>query len=233
VLIDCKLTYDENGTFTISNDYRRVSIVQNPTLNDGITAATALDYDLMTRLTFGSVTGTTFVADEIVTGSVSQATGVVIDYDPTGLVLRLAEVVGKFVPGDSVVGASATGLLQTYAGTAVSATSSSIVLPTGASASANAYTGMTIQITSGAGAGQIATITNYVGVNTTATIMQISPVVSSTWSVTPTNTSGFSIANITLPDFEPFSGGIVYMENRRPIARAADQVEDLKIVVEF
>jgi hypothetical protein len=28
-------------------------------------------------------------------------------------------------------------------------------------------------------------------------------------------------------------GEIVYLENRRPIARSSDQVEDVKIVVEF
>ena len=228
VLIDSKLTYDENGTFTVSNDYRRVSILSNPTLNDGITQATALDYDQMTRLTFGSVTGTTFVQDEVVTGSVSGATGVVIDFDPEGLVLRLGEVVGSFVPGESVVGASATGLLQTYADLAVSATNNTIVLPNGASASADAYTGQSIKITSGTGSSpvQIRKITGYVGVNRTATI-------SPNWTVNPTVGSGFSIGNIVAPDFEKFSGNFMYMENRRPIARALDQVEDLKIVVEF
>jgi len=35
------------------------------------------------------------------------------------------------------------------------------------------------------------------------------------------------------PELEPDSGHILYVENRRPISRASDQTEDIKIVVEF
>jgi hypothetical protein len=35
------------------------------------------------------------------------------------------------------------------------------------------------------------------------------------------------------PELEPDSGDILYVENRRPISRASDQTEDIKIVVEF
>jgi len=43
-----------------------------------------------------------------------------------------------------------------------------------------------------------------------------------------TFTSGY-----TNPELEPNSGHILYVENRRPISRASDQTEDIKIVVEF
>ena len=43
-----------------------------------------------------------------------------------------------------------------------------------------------------------------------------------------TFTSGY--AN---PELEPNSGKVLYVENRRPISRASDQTEDIKIVVEF
>lgn len=36
-----------------------------------------------------------------------------------------------------------------------------------------------------------------------------------------------------LPELEPDSGKIIYVENRRPISRAPDQTEDIKIIVEF
>lgn len=36
-----------------------------------------------------------------------------------------------------------------------------------------------------------------------------------------------------LPELEPDSGKLIYVENRRPISRASDQTEDIKIVVEF
>ena len=35
------------------------------------------------------------------------------------------------------------------------------------------------------------------------------------------------------PEMEPDSGDIMYIENRRPISRASDQTEDIKIIVEF
>jgi hypothetical protein len=35
------------------------------------------------------------------------------------------------------------------------------------------------------------------------------------------------------PELEPDSGQVIYVENRRPISRASDQTEDIKIVVEF
>jgi len=35
------------------------------------------------------------------------------------------------------------------------------------------------------------------------------------------------------PEIQPYSGEIIYVENRRLITRAADQIEDIKLVIEF
>ena len=35
------------------------------------------------------------------------------------------------------------------------------------------------------------------------------------------------------PDVEPYSGEIIYVDNRSPITRSKSQKEELKIVVEF
>jgi hypothetical protein len=35
------------------------------------------------------------------------------------------------------------------------------------------------------------------------------------------------------PELQPDSGNIIYRENRKPISRATDQTEDIKIIVEF
>ena len=32
---------------------------------------------------------------------------------------------------------------------------------------------------------------------------------------------------------QPNSGDIIYIENRKPISRASDQTEDIKLIVEF
>ena len=35
------------------------------------------------------------------------------------------------------------------------------------------------------------------------------------------------------PELQPDSGDVIYIENRKPISRASDQTEDVKLVVEF
>ena len=35
------------------------------------------------------------------------------------------------------------------------------------------------------------------------------------------------------PELAPYSGNIIYLENRKPIQRASDQTEDIKIIIEF
>jgi hypothetical protein len=35
------------------------------------------------------------------------------------------------------------------------------------------------------------------------------------------------------PEMSPDSGDIIYIENRKPISRASDQTEDIKLIVEF
>ena len=35
------------------------------------------------------------------------------------------------------------------------------------------------------------------------------------------------------PELQPDSGDIIYLENRKPIQRASDQTEDIKIIIEF
>ena len=41
-------------------------------------------------------------------------------------------------------------------------------------------------------------------------------------------TTGYANAEL-----QPDSGNIVYIENRKPIQRASDQTEDIKIIIEF
>ena len=38
---------------------------------------------------------------------------------------------------------------------------------------------------------------------------------------------------VSLPEIEQNSGDVIYIENRRLITRAADQIEDIKLVIEF
>lgn len=42
-----------------------------------------------------------------------------------------------------------------------------------------------------------------------------------------------TITAVSTPGLEPYSGDVIYMENRVSVARAADQVEDIKLIIEF
>ena len=46
-------------------------------------------------------------------------------------------------------------------------------------------------------------------------------------------TANATISAISTPGLKPYSGEIIYMENRVAVTRAADQVEDIKLIVEF
>ena len=48
-------------------------------------------------------------------------------------------------------------------------------------------------------------------------------------------TSGTSrtITAISTPSLDPYSGDLLYVENRVPIARSADQIEDVKLIIQF
>jgi len=48
-----------------------------------------------------------------------------------------------------------------------------------------------------------------------------------------TSSATATIAAITTPGLKPYTGDIVYVENRVPIARATDQIEDVKLIIQF
>jgi hypothetical protein len=48
-----------------------------------------------------------------------------------------------------------------------------------------------------------------------------------------TSTATGTIAVITTPGLQPYTGDILYVENRVPISRAADQIEDVKLIIQF
>jgi hypothetical protein len=227
VIISTQLIYDESGTFTVNNDYRRIGVVVNPLLYGTTTPATALDYCQALTLTFTTITGGAFTPDEQVTGLTSGATGYVMDFDSVYNILRLVTVTGTFLAGEQVQDASqvVTGTLQTISGTVQNATSTTIQLTTGSSTD-GAYNNQTLRITAGPGTGQTVVISGYAGSTRTATITPA-------WTITPTSSSSFVIANIQSPAIQPFSGQILYVENRRPISRSIDQSEGLKTIMQF
>lgn len=42
-----------------------------------------------------------------------------------------------------------------------------------------------------------------------------------------------TITGISTPGLQPYTGDVLYIENRSPISRATDQIEDVKLIIEF
>ena len=51
-------------------------------------------------------------------------------------------------------------------------------------------------------------------------------------NVTCSGSTG-TISALTAGELQPYSGSIMYVENRSPVARASDQTEDIKLIIEF
>lgn len=164
VMMNVRLEYDDGaGDFPIDNDYRRISLVRDPTLVGGNTIASA----------------STLIANSTI---------------------RIDNPVGTFVVDEEIVDS------QGARGTVVSVTEGTPTLIRyyqTAEVGANLQDGETWTFTAGE------TIT---GQDSLATGV---------------------IDSIDTPDVNHDSGDIIYVENRRPINRAGDQIEDIKIIVEM
>ena len=123
ILIDTRISGNESGRFTTSNDYRQVGLLRDP-LQTANTLAFFTDSlsDQSTTLFLGSVAGDFQPNEKVYTGSTlatSTANGVVVDFLNT-TTLRINEVKGSFEDSNVVTGAntsstgtiSADGLIQ-------------------------------------------------------------------------------------------------------------------------
>lgn len=167
VMVNSRLENDESGDFTVSNDFRKIGLLRQPLTSAGA-VATATTADQAVTITTQSYTSSslTYVADQLVTGSDSGATGRVVDYTVGTNKLRLVSV-------------------------------------THGSNTTNGYDGLP---------GSFQT-------NEAITVSGGDPTA---------NTNG-----VAAGELKPFSGDILYVENRSPVSRASDQIEDVKLIVNF
>lgn len=103
-------------------------------------------------------------------------------------------------------GFAATSVTPAVTGTATAGASNSITLAAGASSTNDIYRGLILRITSGTGAGTVALITAYVGSTRVATLLPL------TGSVTPNNTSAYSIGLQTVytPVSDQYGSATIY-----------------------
>lgn len=173
VMTNARLEYSESNNFTTNNDFRKVGLLAQPKLANGSFASASV-VDQATTIVLTSWNGTTFAADELVTGATSGATGRVVDFTGNNT-LRLTDI----IPAGNSTTAGYNGIYGYFTNSEVIAANTTGAGGSGASATANGN------------------------------------------------------GSVTGGDLQRFSGDIIYVENRSPVTRASDQIEDVKLIIEF
>ena len=162
---------------TVSNDFRRIGLVRNPT-NYGTSTVASASTRRQLKVVLGASYSGTFTADEEINQATTGAVGKVVEWDSTNKLLHYIQTRFPDVGTDSNGNATAFSTTATITGQSSSAT----LVPVSSSSTVN------------------------------------SVVIASGYST---------------PEVEPDSGDIIYIEQRSPIARAADQTENIKLIIEF
>jgi hypothetical protein len=162
VAVGNELAFNINADFPSENDYRRILIVKDPTIQGTSTIGSASTYNVSTTYTIQHVSGsTTLATDEILTGNTS------------GSVLRIVQVTDV----------SPSPLIKT--------------------------------------------------VRTIQDLDSSVDTMGSSEAVTTGSGGVWQINSRILPEINHNSGSIIFAEQRRPIMRADNQTENVKIILQF
>lgn len=249
IMMNVRLTYDEgDGDFPVDNDFRRIGLLQDPVKFGTSTFLTEETATALFSVKLTGVTGT-FTKDDIITQTVSgvSAKGTIVSwtYDngsTTSGVLKYYQspyqhavngVVNPFVSNGANPITAATGGSGTV-DTTYGNVGSSTAWSSGAAVTNGAFITNTW-------------VSNGITYNVTYQVVGSGAL----GTVAPTHTSG-TVTNgaVDLKVYEPLigqlytnglaspevklnSGELIYVENRRMIARSLDQIEDIKLVIEF
>jgi hypothetical protein len=181
VMVNSKLTQDESGAFTTTNDFRKIGLLTDPN-TDGVYTRYTSDTATQSK-TFTYISNTAAIAgDSTLTQAVGAngATAYVVDVNASAKTIRVVNITNG-------INASAgyDGKPGSWQCTTTNVASST--------------TGVT---------------------NTIATFTM--------------STGGYAVlTNVANGSMQIGSGNIIYVENRAPVARASDQTEDIKLIIEF
>ena len=260
-MMDVKLQQTETYDFSVVNDFRQVGVLRNPYSYGTSSAYTSTSARQTSAIKLTNATSGTFAVDEKISQALVTPTVSGITVSGSTLTVTTSAAHG-YATGQIVTigagtfsGGSTTGHRGTHYITVTSTTQFTYVVgsqrtPTGTmsgtatcvptspqatvvefDASNNIlFYIQTSYLNQGTGeAGESipfsgsATIT---GAGSTATGIPDTAYSSSL------NNTAFT-AGYSNPEMQPDSGDIIYMENRKPISRASDQTEDIKLIVEF
>jgi hypothetical protein len=180
VMVNSKLTQDESGAFTTTNDFRKIGLLADPNTDGAYTRYTS---DTATQSkTFTYAANTAAISGDItITQEVGAngATAYVVDVNASASTIRVVNIT------------NGTNASVGYDGKPGSWQCTTTNVASGFSGVAN----------------ELAVFT-YGGENARLT-------------------------NVANGSMQIGSGNIIYVENRAPVARASDQTEDIKLIIEF
>ena len=261
VLMDVKLAQTEGFDFTVVNDFRQIGVVRDP-FSYGTTSKYTGSTARQTKVIKLTSNSGNFLVDERIYQTIPAQTVSGITVSSNTLTVTTASAhqltTGQTVDitGGTFAGGQTTGHTGTHHITRTGATTFTYVVessraPTGSMSGTATYTtsvpeGTVVEWDSGNKV-LFYVQTSYDSQGTNATSKQNVPfggtgtitgatstatgVPNATYSSALNNTS--FTAGYATPELEPDSGDVLYIENRKPISRASDQTEDVKLIVEF
>ena len=181
IMVNSKLTQDESGSFTTTNDFRKIGLLTDPNSDGAYTRYTA---DTATQSkTFTYTSNTAALAGDITitqgTVGANGATAYVVDVNASASTMRVVDITN---------GANSSAGYDGKPGSWQCTTTNV----------ASGFTGVASGVATFTFTGGSAVLTNVAN-----GAMQIG------------------------------SGEMIYIENRAPVARASDQTEDIKLIIEF
>ena len=181
IMVNSKLTQDESGSFTTTNDFRKIGLLTDPN-TDGVYTRYTADTATQSK-TFTYTSNTAALAGDITitqgTVGANGATAYVVDVNASASTMRVVDITN---------GANSSAGYD------------------GKPGSWQCTTTNVASSTSGVAAG-VATFTF---------------------------TGGSAVlTNVANGAMQIGSGEMIYIENRAPVARASDQTEDIKLIIEF
>lgn len=106
-LCNVKFEYDESGLVDVNNNFRKISILVNPTLYGTSTVASGTIYSLAEVLSLSGASGT-FPQDDIITGLTVNDYSIVIYHDVANSKLYTVPVSGTINTGNTITGTSSS-----------------------------------------------------------------------------------------------------------------------------
>jgi len=238
LLSKAKFEGDEGGVIVSSNEYRKIGLITNPLVYGSLKTAQARSGLTTSQMTLASTDSATNSVHNgkkiyIYSGKGRGQLRIVSTYVGSSKLLTVTEPFDILPDATSQYGFLATDtvvnqcLILNY--TSISGTTTVIPPDT------------TIYQGSGGSETAIGTVVQHDTVNKKVYITNLSKSSSAgttypyfaTATVTTTGSSTFTTSSITNVGVEPNTGTVLYVENRTPLSRFVEQIEDIRVIIQF